>query len=300
MIYMILSVICMSMLILSIKIAGIRGANTSHVAFLNYVVALIITICMNLAGNKFAIFSELGSLDVHTVFTEKTIASTAFIILVMGIISGISFPTNLVEVKDSTSVNGSAITAFFKQMSTIGGLLIAIIFMGERPNGIQWVGMFLMVIAIGMMVIDFKSLKINNGLILILILITGALMETGNKVISRYTIEGYSMVYLSVIFFVGMIFMVIYLMVKEGKGGFRFSWKDLIYGSILGLSNIGNNFFKIQALNELSAAVVIPVVAAGSLIITNCVGIFFFKEKANKLYGIAVIVAIVSIFLLNI
>lgn len=300
MIYMILSVICMSMLILSIKIAGIRGANTSHVAFLNYVVALIITICMNLAGNKLAIFRELGSLNLNTVFTEKSIAATAFIVLVMGIISGISFPANLVEVKDSTSVNGSAITAFFKQMSTIGGLLVAIIFMGERPNNIQWIGMFLMVVAIGMMVIDFKSLKINNGLILILILITGTLMETGNKVISRYTVEGYSMVYLSVIFLVGMFFMIIYLVLKEGKGCFHFSGKDLIYGSILGLSNIGNNFFKIQALNELSAAVVIPVVAAGSLIITNFAGIFLFKEKANKLYGVAVIVAIVSIFLLNI
>lgn len=289
----------MSMLILSVKIAGVRGANNNHVTFLNYVVAFIITLCMSIAGGKLRIFSELGNVDINTVFSVKSIPGTAFLVIATGIVSGISFPTNLIEVKDSTAVNGSAITAFFKQMSTLGGLLIAIVFMGEHPTGIQWIGMLLMVAAIAMMVLDFKSLRINNGLILILILLVGSVMETGNKVISKYTVEGYSLVYLTVTFFVAMIFVVIYLLKQEGSKCFSFSGKDVFYGALLGLSNIGNNFFKIQALNVLPAAVVIPIVAAGSLIITNLVGIVFFKEKANKLYGLAVAVAIISIFMLN-
>lgn len=298
MLYVVLSVICMSMLILSVKIAGIRGANNNHVVLWNYIIAFAVTMIVNIAGGKLAVLKELGSLNMRDVFTEKNLAVTAFLVLVTGFVSGISFPTNLIEIKDSTAVNGSGISAFFKQMSTIGGLLIAVAFMGERPSSIQWLGIALMTVAIVMMVYDFKSLKIEKGILLILIFVTGSIMETGNKVISKYTIDGYSMIYLSMIFFVATIYIIIYMSIKE-KDFKGFSKLDIFYGAILGMSNLGNNFCKIKALNVLPAAVVIPIVAAGSLILTNLVSIIFFKEKANKLYGAAVVIAVISIFLLN-
>ena len=289
----------MSMLILSIKIAGIRGANNNHVVLWNYITAFVLTMGMNIVGGRLEIFSELTALNLSEVFVEKTLPVTAFLVLATGFVSGISFPVNLIEIKDSTVTNGSAITAFFKQMSTIGGLLIAIVFMNERPSAMQWAGVALITVAIVLMVMDFKSLKIEKGLLLALIFISGSLMETGNKVISKYTVDGYSTLYLSMIFLVAMIFIIIYLVFKEGKALMHFSVKDIFYGAVLGLSNVGNNFFKIKAMNILPATVVIPIVAAGSLIVTNLVGIIFFKERANKLYGLAVAIAVVSIFLLN-
>ncbi len=299
MIYVIMSTICMSMLILSLKIANYRGVNGNHVAFWNYVIAFGICFVISLSGGSFFVFSELGSLDIGSLFTTQTLAGTAFILLVTGFISGISFPSNLVIMKNSIAGNGSAITSFFKQMSTLGGLLVAIIFMGERPGAVQWVGIGLMTAAITLMVCDFKSLKIENAAALVFIFISGTFMEVGNKVISKYTVPGYSTLYLAVVFGVALIFMTVFLAVTEGKN-FRFTGgKELFYGALLGMSNIGNNFFKIKALTVLPAAVVIPCVAAGALIITNLVSIFVFKEKANRLYGVAVAVAIISIFLLN-
>lgn len=299
MIYVILSVICMSMLILSVKIAGIRGANNNHVVLWNYVIAFAFTMVFNITGDKLSVLKELAVLDLNDVFVEKSLPVTAFLVLATGFVSGISFPTNLIEVKDSTAINGSGISAFFKQMSTIGGLLIAVAFMGEKPGAIQWLGIALMTVAIVLMVYDFKSLKIEKGILLILIFVTGSIMETGNKVISKYTLDGYSTIYLSTIFFVALIYLIIYVAIKE-KGQFKgFTKQDIFYGAVLGLSNVGNNFFKIKAMNVLPAAIVIPIVAAGSLIITNLVSIVFFKEKANKLYGLAVVIAVISIFLLN-
>ncbi|MDO5829234.1 MAG: hypothetical protein Q4Q25_03685, partial [Methanocorpusculum sp.] len=79
-----------------------------------------------------------------------------------------------------------------------------------------------------------------------------------------------------------------------------FSGKDIFYGVLLGLSNLGNNFFKIKALEVLPASVVIPAVAVGALIITSLAGILFFKEKANRLYVLALVLAVVSIIMLNV
>lgn len=287
------------MLTLSLKISGVRGADNNHVVLGNYVTAFIVSLIISLSNGYFEVFGYLNELDISTVFTEKTLAGTAFLILAVGMVSGISFPVNLLKIKDSIKANGSAITSFFKQMSTLGGLLVAIIFMGERPGTIQILGIIVMVVAIFLMVSDFKHLEITNGILLLFIFISGTLMETGNKLISKYAISGYNTAYLTVLFGIALVFILIHNYKAEGGQLKAFSGKDIFYGVLLGLSNLGNNFFKIKALEVMPASVVIPVVAGGALIITSLAGILFFKEKANKLYVVALILAVGSLFMLN-
>lgn len=287
------------MLLLSLKISGMRKANNKHVIIVNYIIAAIASIVISTMNKSITVFTQLPSVDFSSLLTAKNLAGTALIVLIMGMICGFAFPLNLFEMNTSIPINGSAITSFFKQMSTVGGLLVAIVLMGERPSTVQWIGMLLMIGAIVLMVCDFKSLKIENGLILLLIFLTGTVMETGNKVISKYCLVGYSNLYLGVLFTVALIYTIIRVKNEDGSAFGGFTWKDVFYGAILGLSNLGNNFFKIQALSVLPAAVVIPCVAAGALILTNLVCIVFFKEKANKTYFIAIGLAVISMFLLN-
>ena len=299
MIYIALSIICFSMLTLSLKISGVRGADNNHVVLLNYVTAFAVSLIISISNGYFGIFSYIAELDISNLFTEKTLAGTAFLVLIVGMVSGFSFPFNLLKIKDSINANGSAITSFFKQISTLGGLLVAIVFMGERPGIIQVTGIILMATAIFLMISDFKHLEIKDGLILFLIFISGTIMETGNKLISKYAITGYNTAYLTVLFGIALVFILIHIYRVEGGKLRAFSVKDIFYGVLLGLSNLGNNFFKIKALEVLPASVVIPVVAGGALIITSMVGILFFKEKANKLYILALVLAVASMFLLN-
>ena len=299
MIYIILAIICFSMLTLSLKISGVRGADNNHVVLGNYVTAFVVSLITSIANGYFEIFAHLNELEVSTVFTEKTLAGTAFLVLATGIVSGFSFPINLLNIKDSIKANGSAITSFFKQISTLGGLLVAIAFMGERPGALQLVGIVLMAAAIFLMVSDFKHLEITNPIFLLIIFISGTIMETGNKLISKYAITGYNTAYLTVLFGVALIFILVHILKTEGGKLKSFSGKDIFYGVLLGLSNLGNNFFKIKALEVMPASVVIPAVAVGALIITSLVGILFFKEKANKLYVLALVLAVASIIMLN-
>ena len=136
-------------------------------------------------------------------------------------------------------------------------------------------------------------------MLLLLIFISGTIMETGNKLISKYAITGYNTAYLTVLFGVALVFILIHNYRTEGGKFKAFTGKDIFYGMLLGLSNLGNNFFKIKALEVMPASIVIPAVAAGALIITSLVGILFFKEKANKLYVLALVLAVISIIMLN-
>ncbi|MDO5829233.1 MAG: hypothetical protein Q4Q25_03680, partial [Methanocorpusculum sp.] len=199
------------MLTLSLKISGVRGANNNHVVLGNYVTAFVVSLIVSLSNGYFEVFSHLNELDVSVVFSEKSLSGTAFLVLATGLVSGFSFPINLLNIKDSISANGSAITSFFKQISTLGGLLVAIAFMGERPGMIQAAGIVLMAVAIFLMVSDFKQLEINNAVLLLIIFISGTIMETGNKLISKYAITGYNTVYLTVLFGVALVFILIHI-----------------------------------------------------------------------------------------
>jgi len=299
MLYVFLSTLGMSMLILSLKIANYKHVNGNHVGFWNYVVAFVADLIVSIIGGSFVIFKELGKADLISAFSEPSLAGTALIILVFGFISGNSFPSSVVSMKVSIAANGSAITSFFKQMSILGGLLVAIVFMGERPSVLQWIGIGLMIIAIVLMVCDFKNLRITNVGIIVVVFITATVMEITNKIISKYTVPGYATLYLTITFGIAIIFMAIVILKTEGRDARITGWEEIFYGAIMGFSNIGSNYFKIKALTVLPSAIVMPCVAAGALIITNLVSILIFKEKANKLYGVAVIIAIISIFLLN-
>jgi len=298
MLYILGSIICLSALVLTLKISAIRKANNYHVILCNYIIAFGVTLLTNLLNGSVGIFGEIKNVDLSQIFTEKTLAGSSVIILGMGLICGIAFPSNLFLMNNSTQSNGSGLTSFFKQMSTIGGLFFAVAVLGERPTWIQWIGIILIIAAIVLMVVDFKRLKINKGNVLFFILLTGCVMEIGNKVISGLTVSGYSNVYLMVVFFTSLIFSAIFITRKSGNIFANFTLKDIIYGIIMGSANMLNNFFKIQAMTELPAAIVIPCVAAGSLFFTNMVGILFFREKANKMYIIALIISIISLFLL--
>ena len=299
MLYVFLTIICLTSLVMILKISGIRKADNDRVILMNYVTAFAVSLISSALNGYLPAMKELAHADISAIFTVKDLATTALLAVILGVFSGIAFPMNLFYMSDSIPLNGSALTAFFKQMSTLGGLLVAVAFLGERPGPIKWVGIVLMLVSIILMVSDFGKLEIQKGSLLLLIFASGTIMETDNKLFSKYAMDGYSTLFLTVVFGIAIIYTVIRLKTVRGFVFSGIGLKEVFYGILLGTANLLHNYFKIRAFSILPAAIVIPVVAAGSLILTNIIGIVFFKEKANKAYFAAVVLAIVSLFLLN-
>lgn len=299
MIYLLLSLVLGCLVYIAFKIAAIRQYDGSRITLCNYFVAAILSILAAFSKGQHTIFLSIREGCFAALTSEKTPGNTAVIVLLIGLVSGIAFAVNLFQTKDSIALNGTGITSFFKQVGFIGGLFVAILFWGETPTLIQWIGIVTMLTALALMITDFRSLEIRSSKVLFALLVSGTIVESDNKFFSQFALGGYQSLMLAVAFSVAFVYTVCHILVSGKPGAFRFTRQELLCGGVLGLSNLLNNYFKLKSLEVLPAVVVIPTISAGTLILTALLGALLFKEKTNKQYTIAMLVAAVSIVLLN-
>ncbi len=302
MIYLILSLILACLTYVIFKVTAVKKYNTDRVTVYNYTVVMVLAVITAATNGQHRILARLGEGSLSQIMDYVSPGNTALILAVFGVLLGILFAVNFIQTKESIADNGAGITSFFKQTGFIGGLFIAIIFLGERPTAIQWVGIVMILAALAIMISDLKTLRIKTPSVLLLLLLSGALVEADNKFFAKYAVNGYQMLFLAVGFAAAGIYSVIYFAIKWRRNGIgpKFSRWEILWGVLLGTCNLFNNYFKLKSLEVLPASIVIPTISAGTLVLTMLLGIFVYKEKTNKQSVIAMLVAVVSITLLNI
>lgn len=299
---MISIVICVffaCMIFVIFKVAGLRHLNNTHVALINYVTATVLAFLASAPKGDLAVFAGLPEADIRTLMTVKNLPNTALILLLFGLITGVGLAMNLLLTKDSIAGNGTGVTSFFKQSGYIGGLFVAIAFFGERPSALQWLAIAVLLSALALLVHNFTQLKIQKPILLLFLLLSGVVVEASKKFVSQYSINSYQTLYLSVAFLVSTMYTGGNFLLTERTAVRKFHPEEFLFGGLLGLSNVLTNYFKLQSMNALPASVVIPTIAAGTLISTTLVGIFIFREKTSLSHIAAVALAILSLILLN-
>jgi len=301
MFYLILAVLIQCMLSIILKIANIRKYDSNSITFINYTVAMIMAVGSAVTKGQYHIFSELGNMNPASLMTEKTLGNTAFTVILLGIISGVIFLVNLLILNNSVARNGAGISSFFKQSGFIGGVLLAVIFFKETLKPLQMVGIVLVVVALLLLVGDFKSLDVKAPVLLFLMLLNGTIIEVDNKFFNDFAITEYKPLFLAAIFLVAFVCCVIYIvyLVKKENKKLRFGTSELIAGVLLGLSNMLNNLFQLKSLDSLDASVVFPSLAGGSLFIMTLASIVVFKEKTTVKHILSVVIAIMGLVFIN-
>ena len=301
MIYLITSLLMSCVVFVVFKQAALKNYNSDHITIVNYIVATGISAVVVISQNKLDIFSYLPHAELRQLMQQKTLGNTAATLLLVGVLSGIFFAVNLIQTKKSVAFNGASPTSFFKQTGFIGGLFIAIAFFGEHPSSLQWYGIVLILASLILMISDFKALQIRAPFLLILLLVSGAFVEAANKFFAQYAVAGFQMLFLSVAFFFSLVYSLISLVWMKGKQEKeRLRKVEILYGIAFGLSNLLNNFCKLQSLTLLPASIVIPTISAGTLVLATLLGITVYKEQTNKRSLGAMVIATISIIILNI
>ncbi|MCI8662163.1 MAG: hypothetical protein HFG69_02690 [Hungatella sp.] len=301
MIYLLLSLILACLTYLVYKIADAGHYDSDSITLYNYVVAAALAITNAILHSQYEIFQYVLQGNLWTLTTVKSRSNTAVILVVIGVLSGVFVAVNLFQTKNSIAANGAGITSFFKQTGFIGGLFIAILFFGERPSGMQWIGIAGIILALVLMVSDFGMLDIHGPKLLLALLLSGAIVEADNKFFSQYALGGYHIIFLAIAFSVAGIYSIscVFYKYRRNFSTFTFSVRELIWGSILGAGNLLNNYFKLKSLEMLPASVVIPTISAGTLILTTLIGALLYKEKVNRRMILSMAAAQISIVLLN-
>jgi len=283
MIYLLLAILCSSLISIIIKLSKNYVNNKIMMFLMNYVVC---TIC--------SLFF-IGNLD--------EINNNEFVFPIwFGIITGFGYLGCFLLLELNIRKNGVVLSSTFSKLGLIVPIFIAIVFYHDTPSIVKIIGIILAIIAIIIMNVEFKKKDINiksfniMNLLLILLLIFGGLTDASSTIFehtSNFNLKG---LFLFVIFFSALIISLIILLIEHKK----ISYKDILFGICIGIPNYFSSFFLLNSLNSLNAVVVYPTYSVSTIVIITIVGVVFFKEKLKINEIIGMLIIITSIILLNV
>lgn len=216
--------------------------------------------------------------------------------LILGLISGCLYLTSLTLMKLNIEKNGVMLETVFMKLGVLIPVLMAIIVFRETPTVMRIIGFVLAVAAI--IVINAGPKEEKGGktaLLLILLLIVSGFTESMANIFDKAGDPALKDDFLFFNFFTAMLLAGAVTAIKHKP----VSWKDLVFGVLVGVPNYFASRFLLLSLGSLPAVAVYPVYNVGAIVIVGLAGIFLFKEKMNakKYVGFGMIAA--ALVLLN-
>jgi len=303
MVYLLLSVICSSLIVLTLKFSESRGLNRLAVTTANYVVAFSVSLFFVLSKGLHK--TDFGDLSDFIFESGNSLSSGATLsdgssflwAILIGIFGGILYFGGFIFIQKSIKDNGAGITGAVSKIGIFIPMTFSIIFWKEYPSGIQWIGI---VLAFGAIILasyspsQTKELK-NLRKSLILVFIVVGFAEFSNKFFQKYAMIEYKSVFLFIVFFTAFIISAFFTVIDKTK----VSKKDLLTGIMVGIPNMFTSFFLISALKYVKTTIAFPVYSAGTIIVINIGSYLIFKEKLSKKDLIATGIIVVAISLMS-
>ena len=254
-----------------------------------------IVICINyLIGSLAAAISFFAGTNIH-VSHDGSFAA----MLILSFILGIFMRTNLLVTDKSTVENGVGSTTFFNRIAFFPSVIISAVLWDGMPQPIQIAGLLLVIIAMLGMVKSMSGINVNEISLILGLIGSAAAIELCNKIFSVYFDAELKPIFLIGVF--GSAFVTALAAILHGDGEPRgtITTEEIIFGALLGIPNVLNNYFKLQSLEILPSAVVMASFAVGTMVLSAIIGVALFKEKINSLRLGAIILAVLSIVMIN-
>lgn len=214
----------------------------------------------------------------------------------LGLISGVLYLAGLVMFQANTRKNGVVLSSVFMKLGLLVPIVVSVLFFHEIPGPGQIVGFAIAVLAI--VLINLKKDGNGNafgfGLIVMLLLSGGA--DVMAKIFDALAPQSLSSQYLFYTFFTAFALCLVLVIRKKERPGFR----ELLYGTLIGIPNFFSAKFLLAALTKLPAVVVYPSFSVGTMLIVTLTGALVFRERLTKLQWIALAAIILALVLLNI
>ena len=285
MIYLFLHVVLLSGFGIFLKDAENRGHRLDPIGLVNYATAFVFSCALASQTNSFT-------------FTPLT--------LVFGLATGISYAFGFVLVVAGMRLSGIVVTTAVIGLSMILPILFSVIVWNEEPNLWQTLGILIALVALPLLSGTTKATQDTNrptwyatpkiGLIVVVLLFL-------NAGVGRLAMKGFNEMcpmdqkpmYL---FFLFIVTTVSYLFICLHKRQLP-TILELGYGILIGVCNVLGSGTFIVALDQLDALIAFPISGSGGMLFTTTVGILILGEQLNKRLAVGVVLAIISLILVN-
>lgn len=214
----------------------------------------------------------------------------------LGILGGVLFLVSFMLLQWNTAQNGIVLSTVFMKLGLLVPISLSVLFFHELPTWPQVAGFGIALVAIVMINAQKNAGASRFRWELLLLLLIGGGSDAMSKVFKMLGPAALSNQFLFYIFAVALVLCVFLVLYKKERPSIR----DFLFGAAIGIPNFFSSKFQLRALEDLPAVVVYPSFCVATMLITTLVGVFFFKERLQKLQWVAVAAIIAALFLLNI
>ncbi len=219
--------------------------------------------------------------------------------MLLGFFTGLLYPVGFILMRVNIFNSGMALTSVYSELGGIVPTLLSIVLFHETPSAACYVGIAIAVAAIIVMGLAKKEPREagrhSNYFWLVIHLLCGGVTETANKLFDEFGTTQSKTLFLLMIFGAALLFCVVWMIISKGK----IRAKDAAIGVALGIPNYFTSRLILGALETVPAVVVFPVYSVGTIVAITLIGLFFYKEKLNRIQVLGIAMILLALVLLN-
>jgi len=282
MLYLLLSIVCGTSIVLLFKVVDIRKIDKLEVITLNYLTAF--------AAGMVLVFASGRELSIPSAGWLWSALLIGILFVIMFFVLGIAVAR--------TGVGVSSVAA---KMSVVLPILFSIIAFGEQVGMVKVIGIAMALISLALVVYRNESPKGKTSILFPIILFAGmGIVDSSVKLAQELYVSHDDLIRFSTLLF-GVSSLVstssLFLIRKK-----RITIRPdlLLTGLALGLVNMGSLYFMIMALESgfRDSSLIFGINNIGIVGFSFIIGAIIFKERSTLLNKVGLILALISIYLL--
>ena len=284
MFYLLISICISSFLFVIFKLFDVLKINTFQAIVVNYFVAAVLGFYLS---NNSVSFQEIPN---QPWFLGAFLLGIMFI-LVFNVMA------------QTSQKNGLSVASVSSKMSVVIAIIFGVWYYEESLGFVKLFGILLALIAVYLTSVKEKKETTEKQVSLlfpILLFIGSGAIDTSLKFVeTTFVQQGGVPLFSATIFGCAFILGMTILLYQMVKGTFRFEFKNILGGILLGVPNYFSIVYLLKALSTdgMESSTAFTLNNVGIVILSTLFGLFIFKEKLIWKNWLGIVIAIVSILL---
>lgn len=285
MIYLLLSILASTLIFVIFTLLGKYKINTLQTIVVNYFTAFTV-----------GILSTEEALNVTQVINKNWFLGALFL--------GFLFIAVFNVMAQTAQQNGLSVASVASKMSVVIPIIFGLYAYNESLGFLKTIGILLALIAVYLTSVKAKSGKVGfkNLWFPIMLFLGSGIIDTSIKFIeTTYVSKNGIPLFSATIFAIAGIIGIAIISAKAIKGHFKFDYRSIFGGIILGIVNYYSIYMLLKALQieDFESSSVFTINNVAIVMLSTLIGLAFFKEKLSFKNWLGIGVAILSIALVT-
>ncbi|MGW9686557.1 EamA family transporter [Flagellimonas sp. 2504JD1-5] len=283
MLYLVLSVLCTTMIFVIFKLFAVYKVQTLYAIVVNYVVACAVGLLLSESSFH---YNEM----VGKSWFLGAVALGMFFIVVFNLMA------------KTSQVAGVSVASVATKMSLVVPVVFGVVMYEEKLSALQIFGIFLALAAVYFASIKGGNVSISKKTLLLplLVFLGSGIIDASIKYFQASHLDSEEIsIFSAMLFGFAALTGFFAIGIKAFQHGLKFSSRNVLGGIFLGIPNYFSIYFLLKALQHggLDSAAIFTLNNVAIVMLTTIVGILLFKEKMSPRNWGGIALAVVSIVL---